>query len=97
MELEDQKDNASQKFKIAIVGQVGSSVVKFIRRQLAEIFQDDIMVRIFDNESQLNQDYGRYLLIFSDQPILYYDETTPVVRVSAAFRANELRLSLIHI
>lgn len=91
MELEDQKDNASQKFKIAIVGQVGSSVVKFIRRQLAEIFQDDIMVRIFDNESQLNQDYGRYLLIFSDQPILYYDETTPVVRVSAAFRANELR------
>ncbi|MDG6770355.1 PTS sugar transporter subunit IIA, partial [Lactiplantibacillus plantarum] len=42
-------------------------------------------------EWQLNQDNGRYLLIFSDQPIVYHDETTPVVRISAAFRTNELR------
>jgi len=91
MELEDQDNIVNHKFEIAIVGQVGSSVIKFIRRQLVEMFQDDITVAVFDNEWQLNQDNGRYLLIFSDQPIVYHDETTPVVRISAAFRTNELR------
>jgi len=91
MELEDHKNAGKPSFEVAIVGQVGSSVIKFIQHQLDEIFEDEVVVTVFNTVEQLNANHGHYLLIFSDRPIKYSDTTTPVVRVSAAFRANELR------
>ncbi len=91
MELEDRKNAGQPSFEVAIVGQVGSSVVKFIQHQLDEIFEDEVVVTVFATAQQLNANYGHYLLIFSDRPIEYSDPTTPVVRISAAFRTNELR------
>jgi len=91
MELEDHKSTGRPSFEVAIVGQVGSSVVRFIQHQLDEIFEDEVVVTVFHTAEQLNANYGHYLLIFSDRPIKYSDTTTPVVRISAAFRANELR------
>ncbi len=94
MELEDRQNKGQPSFEVAIVGQVGASVIKFIQHQLDEIFEDEVVVTVFANAKQLNMNYGHYLLIFSDRPIEYGDTTTPVVRISAAFRANELRVKL---
>lgn len=91
MELEDQQKVAQPEFEVAIVGQVGSSVIRFIKHQLSEIFDDEVVVTVFSDARQLNSDENHYLLIFSDKPINYHDETTPVVRISAAFRVDELR------
>lgn len=94
MELEENKSGPSQILEVAIVGQIGESVIRFIRHRLQDIFEDEIAVTFFKNTEQLNKQNTHYLLIFSDKPIKYHDQATPVVRISAAFRANELRNKL---
>ena len=94
MELEENKAGTVQTLEVAIVGQIGESVIRFIQHRLEDIFEDEIAVAVFKNVEQLDKQNAHYLLIFSDKPIRYYDQATPVVRISAAFRANELRNKL---
>lgn len=92
MEIEDKGDSDETYANIAIVGQVGASVKKFIEYQLNDIFDNEVKLDTFKDPDELNRSSRQFLLIFSEIPIRYSDPIVPIIRISSAFKDLELKI-----
>ncbi|MDT3391144.1 BglG family transcription antiterminator [Loigolactobacillus coryniformis subsp. coryniformis] len=95
--VQDQQHVAQQ---VGIVGNIGLGAQHFLKKQLAEVFADQIKVVAITDKAQLKQPDLPFLLIFSDQPLDLGDNRIPVIRIDDLFRTEELTtkitLSLVH-
>ncbi|MFD0896386.1 BglG family transcription antiterminator [Loigolactobacillus binensis] len=96
-DVQEQQHTAQQ---VAIVGNIGLGARRFLQKQLAEVFADQIRVVAVTDMTTLLQNDLPYLLIFSDRPLDIGSNRIPVIRIDDLFRTEELAtkitLSLVH-
>ncbi|WP_125980386.1 BglG family transcription antiterminator [Loigolactobacillus iwatensis] len=88
--LDDTQDFLPAVQTVGLVGNIGIGAQQFLKKQLAEVFADQIKVVAIHDLAKLKQPDLNFLLIFSDRPLDLGGNYTPVVRVDELFRTEEL-------